>query len=988
MHLPRTNRKLFVFLPYLTFPLLLFIIVAIVFLLTYKPGSWLMGWDSVMSDFNLRLALDRSIFGLWQEFQGVGHLGGHGYVSDIVRLPLLYLFSVFFPDNMIRYLEVFFLWFLGSVGVFFLAKRLSRKDFGAFIASLVYLLHPVTLQNFYVVHDAFAWLYGFLPWVIFFLINYLYQPSALGLFFLFIILFIFSFSAFIPPAVVGLFLIFMVILSFYLIFNFSKRSLLNVSAVVLVLFASQSYWLMPFTYYTFNNSGDYLNSKLNILTTPENVLKNKNYSTLANLIGGRGFYFDSLDVDKDLKPVPIMEGWQEKVSDVVFVRFQYLLFFIVIFGWLAFSWIVGKGFGTSILFLGFLFLVIMSNAEPIWEPVVGVFYKLPLFNQAFRIAYTKFSFYYVLFFSLGIASFIGFCTKLINSRRILFTFFTIMYLLLLYLIFYSSTPAFSGKFIYPRSVVYLPQEYKELMFFFEKLKTNSRVTVLPIDRYDGWGFRSWGYTGSGFLFYGIRQPILDTAFNVWSPYNETFTSELKYLVYQYDLLSNLPADGESLIVSDFDQNLLKSIEKLFDKYGVGYIILDESEVVDGVPQSFLFIPQIKDLISHSSRIKEVAKFGFLTVYQFLGVAPAFIQAPKEYMLVDADLTYSKYDPIYQKYGEYINYQDEKDKVTGYPFVNFDPRGEVKISLRTSDDGQSQLVFENKSMNAKIILPVNEKIEEVFGKDQGYKEGYNCDLKKKGTAVKNRLAKGNFYGAYGGGVSCDWFYYPQVDKSRAYVMKIAGRNISGRSLKIYLQNLRTNRMDIEELLPSGDFESYFVIYPSQLTDDKQRPGYTLNVETRSFGRIASENIVDEISFVPVDLELLYKVFKGGRGENEKYLNNLEILDFKKFGTWLYTIETKGGGILELSQGFDNGWVAFLIKKPVDKSLLHNLLDFEKLNHFKANSWSNSFEVPESDNGFIIIAFLPQILEYLGFFILTICIFGFAFTIFCKKQRLLA
>jgi len=68
------------------------------------------------------------------------------------------------------------------------------------------------------------------------------------------------------------------------------------------------------------------------------------------------------------------------------------------------------------------------------------------------------------------------------------------------------------------------------------------------------------------------------------------------------------------------------------------------------------------------------------------------------------------------------------------------------------------------------------------------------------------------------------------------------------------------MDIEELLPSGKFDRYYVILPSELGKEdnlklvqEEDKGYTLNVETRSFGRIASENMIESITFIPIDID---------------------------------------------------------------------------------------------------------------------------------------
>ncbi|MEJ2276721.1 MAG: hypothetical protein P8Y70_03075, partial [Candidatus Lokiarchaeota archaeon] len=62
----------------------------------------------------------------------------------------------------------------------------------------------------------------------------------------------------------------------------------------------------------------------------------------------------------------------------------------------------------------------------------------------------------------------------------------------------------------------------ELYEFFGKAPKQARVAFFPVQTFWGWNFYSWNYRGSGFLWYGIEQPILDRAFDVWSKHNEDY----------------------------------------------------------------------------------------------------------------------------------------------------------------------------------------------------------------------------------------------------------------------------------------------------------------------------------------------------------------------------------------------------------------------------------------------------------------------------------
>ncbi len=222
----------------------------------------------------------------------------------------------------------------------------------------------------------------------------------------------------------------------------------------------------------------------------------------------------------------------------------------------------------------------------------------------------------------------------------------------------------------------------------------------------------------------------------------------------------------------------------------------------------------------------------------------------------------------------------------------------------------------------LVSPIRNNqsvITEKFAPDQGFTQAKNCDLKQLGTVVKERRPESNFYGAYNGGVSCDYFYYPDLKYDQGYLLHIQGENYKGRSLKIYLQNYVTGRMDVEELLPGGKFDSYYPIEPKLATSDM---GMNLNVETRAFGRIASENLIEKIEFIPVDF-----VQSQEPPENRNLITN--------------------------NQAYEAGWIA--------------IANYKFLPHIKVNGWENGWVVPNAP----FVFFWPQLLEWGGPLELGLC-----------------
>src|SRR6266566_455847 len=83
--------------------LFLFGLVLLLFLTNYQPGTILSGWDNLHPEFDFGLNVKRSIFAVWQEYQGLGLLGGMAHSADLLRHIFLFGLSFFIPTDMLRY---------------------------------------------------------------------------------------------------------------------------------------------------------------------------------------------------------------------------------------------------------------------------------------------------------------------------------------------------------------------------------------------------------------------------------------------------------------------------------------------------------------------------------------------------------------------------------------------------------------------------------------------------------------------------------------------------------------------------------------------------------------------------------------------------------------------------------------------------------------------------------------------------------------------
>jgi hypothetical protein len=133
------------------------------------------------------------------------------------------------------------------------------------------------------------------------------------------------------------------------------------------------------------------------------------------------------------------------------------------------------------------------------------------------------------------------------------------------------------------------------------------------------------------------------------------------------------------------------------------------------------------------------------------------------------------------------------------------------------------------------------------------------------------------------------------------------------------------------------------------------GYTLNLETRSFGRLPSENLLTKVEFYPVDSDYL-QTFEGGSQQGDARQNNLKIVRIKKYGIWAYKVDVENKGLIQLGQGYDKGWIGFTVENSKLKILDHKMI----------NSWANGWVVPADSPSplTIYLVYWPQLLEWGG------------------------
>lgn len=548
----------------------------LIVLTNLKPGTWLLGWDTLLPEFNFALNIKRSLLGTWQEYQGLGIAGGMAHNADLPRQLIMLLWSLFLPDNfhnLLRYAWHLLMLLLGPIGVVYLTEKLLKIpkksifktpkvkfSWPSFVAGLFYLLNLATLQYFFVPYESFSSFYGFLPWLILGLIKILDHFSPLNKLKLLALLLLAAPAFYVQT----LFVVYAIIAGFFILDfvirknrnGFISRDIKTLVGTAVIFIVATSYWLIPAAYFTITASNNTVESQQNQIATVESQLMNRGFGNLRNILQLKGYWFEYTDLDvRTGEAVYLLQNWRNFANHPVISVLYIFLTLLGIFG-LTYFVIKTKNRWRLAVGLTAVFTLIMLTAG---NGVLGLVYSaltksLPLFSQIFRTSFTKWSMVAALLISLGLAQTLVFAKDTIKTKFASIT----TGVTLSVLIVFSMLPVFGGNLIYDDVRVKIPESYGDFFAFAsENTQSHQRIMVLPLESLWGWHFNNWNYRGSGFLWYGIENPIIDRNFDVWSPENEKLYTEF------------------SRAIKNQDYQLVSS---LVEKYDISYFLLDESVV--------------------------------------------------------------------------------------------------------------------------------------------------------------------------------------------------------------------------------------------------------------------------------------------------------------------------------------------------------------------------------------------------------------------------
>lgn len=729
-----------------------------------------------MPELNIWMNLKRSISAVWQTYQGLGLVGGMAHSTDLIRQLIILPFTLILPTSLIRYLWHFAMIFLGTFGVYFgLTKTIKFQKSTAFVAALFYLLSFGSVQNFWAPLESFSGFWAFFPWLIFNLLDYLDQANHKNLAKLLLINLLVIPSFYVQTN----FIVYLLVLSIIFILH-PKRSFSPLLKIILI----NSFWLLPLIYFLATNLSQTANSFGNIMSNDETFLRNYHRGGIIDFLLLRGYYYD---FPKDNGY--FMQSWRDYFSSFIPVFFGLILGTSAVTGFIFLLKKKTKNlFEKFLISLFILSAIALLSQIPPFQQINQLVRFIPLINQIFRSPFTKFITPAVFSFSCLIAVFIEKFPQKIQEYPTIIGIISI---------FIFSFPSFNGKYISPDFRKNIPQEYQELFYFFKQQNPNGRITNLPQGSFWGWTNYRFGISGSGFLWYGIKQPILDRAFDAWNLKNEQYYWELSTALQKSDS---------------------QELNKIFQKYSIQYIIFDNNVYFPDENIYNNISVTTKEKLDSIESFEKIAQFGQISVYQTPYTTQKYL-VNNPVSVNNFDFYYS--DPAFSEFSNYINNSSPN---YNYPFIN------LFTSRLTSEQN-----FSVTKTDQSITID-NQNQKSTFSLDNSTNSEYTLAL----PTNKSFLTVYNF---------------PTAKLNQDYLVEVNYKYISGLPAEISAvsTNSRHKYFDTKLEKSKKNSTAWFIL-PAYETDDFQ-PGINIIFNTSPLKEINSQNQINFVKLYPFDLKSL-------------------------------------------------------------------------------------------------------------------------------------
>jgi len=653
-------KKLFLFfnLKDKIYPIVIIFIAVVISIANFTPDTYLSGWDTLHPEFNYKLNLFRTITGVFRPEQGLGALSAHAHMVEIPRIIQLWLYDIFLPQNAVRYTYIFSNLILGPLGMYyFLNKIVIKRNLPSFLGALFYLLNLGTYQTFLVPFEMFTTLYAAIPWVFLTLHNFLDKLNKKNaLFFVLALLFT------IPSAYASsLWFVFLMALGIYfttfILASKDKLNLFKKFVIALILiFAVNSYWLLPNLYFALNGAKEVSNSNINLLFSESAFLKNKEFGTFDNILSLKTFYFDWGIYDYKAKAfTQLTEVFQIHLNNM-FVEIIGGIFAGLFMSGMILSFKFYRKFFAPLIAVTLFSLLFLFNDNPPLSPFFNFIQdNVPLFKEALRFPNNKilniFIFIFTIYFAIALSQILTLLNRFgyKNITRKIFSV-GIALVLIIYML-----PVFTGNLIHPNMRIQIPDEYFNLFNYLEDEETG-RVANFPVHSPWGWTYHNWydnkpSFQGAGFLYFGMPQSILERDFDRWNTNNEQYYKEMSYAIY---------SKSE------------RQIKEIIEKYNISYLLLDKSVIAPGADSQSLYLDETEQLFENlviEDYLDEAKEFGnYIFIYRVKNYNKYPLKSLNKVVNANAYSRAYYSDNIYSEHKNYFTYTDKKNQIN-YPLIS-------------------------------------------------------------------------------------------------------------------------------------------------------------------------------------------------------------------------------------------------------------------------------------------------------------------------------
>lgn len=978
------------------YELALVAVIGFLFWANYEPGTYLTGWDNLQTELNPTLAVKRAFFSVWEEYQSFGLVSGLAHGSDLVRALFMWPFSFLLPQNMIRYFFHTLMLLVGSIGMLTFLRSLGftkEKSLYAFIGSLFYIFNLGTVQLMALPLEAFSVFLAFLPWELWIFRKCVTKEAPhthhvwslrKKLFVLFLINLLATPQAYIQTIFVVYGIVMVAFTLGLWLTHFSWYTIRNTIIAAVIIGIVNLFWLLPQIYFLSTSGNVVKEAKSNVLSTDDLFYLNRDKSTYEHFGIMEGFYYDL----NDSAGGQIFAPWKYHYMGDAEHMTQYILLAIALLG----LFYIHKQSIPFIITLGVVAIALLPITPP-FSFVNELLRQNELVNQIFRAPFTKFIVVYALVYTyfltnglIAIESLLIWITGFFKSKHThrRTAYGLIIGVITLFTLFVYTYPSFLGYYYAPVMKTAIPKSYLELIGHMKTVDKNKRVALLPDYTFWGWFLHRWGYNGSGFLWYGIEQPIVSRTFDFWSDKSESYFWEIKTAI-----------EAENV----------EQFELVLEKYNIDYLILDYSLLPVSSSIKGLQYDRLDQMLEKSQKVTIEKKWDNMLLISVIHTKKIddFVSMGANLPNIGPAIKLTNEDSAYFRQGDYVTTTNQPYDFY-YPFLDLttqtrlpEKQWELKeqssrftlsatlqdvspdMILNTTFAQEEISLFRNTDIitynthidiekidnSVKVSMPkiLIETYSPSIGITErcGQKEGQN-DVNLIGTSVA--LASS------GGNALCYGFFAPFLEQRYGYLVKVNNKNSEGRRMYFYTLDKTKVQGYIEDRLQRD--EEYFVLSPKYFYGK----GYNFIFQNTSYESIDAINTLNNLSvyslpFNSLKSSYLYNPHTINTSYLQEYNNSFDATKKSYFYYKITVGKVKPNTTLILNQSYHQGWLAYKI--DTNASFFDRFLPFkngvEIPQHVMVNNWANGWELTENDsNKTMILIFWPQYLQFFGLAVL--------------------